>query len=125
MLLAKFCGDRQKPTEISSVIANLNYILNTKKGFGFWRESYGLGDYNAFRGRKKIVETLLDEIRASIGQFEPRVRLEDIREVPSESPFRLRFEMKGTFLDDARPVYIVVDALRSIVTIEGGAGAHG
>jgi type VI secretion system protein len=119
VLLAKFCGDRKKPTEISSVIANLNYILNTKKGFGFWREGYGLGDYNAYRARSKIVATLLDEIRQSIALFEPRVRLENIQEVPSESPFRLRFEMKGTFLDDARPVYIVVDALRSVVTIEG------
>ena len=121
MLLGKFQRDRKKTTELNSVIANLNFVLNTKKGFGFWREGYGIGDYNEYRARAKIVKTLLDEIRENIALYEPRVRLDDIAEVPSDSPFRLRFQMKGTFLNDARPVYIVVDALRSVVTIEGSA----
>jgi type VI secretion system protein len=124
VLLAKFARDRRKTSEINSVIANLNYCLNTKKGFGFWREGYGIGDYNEYKARNKIVKTLLEEIRENIALYEPRVRLDDISEVPSDSPFRLRFQMKGTFLDDARPVYIVVDALRSVVTIEGSA-SHG
>lgn len=119
MLLAKFYRDRRKYTDLGAVIANLNYALNTKKGFGFWRQGYGIGDYNEYKSRSKIVETLIKEIKENIGTFEPRVRLDDIKEVPSDSAFRLRFQMKGTFLDDARPVFIVVDALRSIVTIEG------
>ncbi len=119
MLLAKFYRDKNKPSELRSVIDNLNYMLNTKKGFGFWREGYGIGDYNEYRARNKIVQTLIAEIKENIGTFEPRVRLDDIKEVPSDSPFRLRFQMRGTFLDDDRPVYIVVDALRSLVTIEG------
>lgn len=123
MLLSKFYRDRKKTTQIHSVIANLNYVLNTKKGFGFWRQGFGIGDYNEYKARTKIVQTLLAEIRENIALFEPRVRLDDISEVPSDSPFRLRFQMKGTFLDDARPVYIVVDALRSVVTIE--EASHG
>ena len=124
MLLQKFYRDRKKTSELGSVIANLNYMLNTKKGFGFWREGYGIGDYNEYKARTKIVQALIREIRENIGTFEPRVRLDDIKEVPSDSPFRLRFQMKGTFLDDSRPVFIVVDALRNVVTIEGSA-SHG
>ncbi len=121
MLLAKFQRDRKKTSEINSVIANLNYVLNTKKGFGFWREGYGIGDYNEYKARNKIVKTLIEEIRENIAIYEPRVRLDDISEVASDSPFRLRFQMKGTFLDDSRPVFLIVDALRSVVTIEGSA----
>jgi type VI secretion system protein len=119
VLLAKFYRDRKKFSELTSVISNLNYMLNTKKGFGFWREGYGVGDYNEYKARNKIVQTLIAEIKENIETYEPRVRLDDIQEVPSDSPFRLRFQMRGTFLDDDRPVFIVVDALRNLVTIEG------
>jgi len=118
LLLRKFYRDRKKWSEIGSVIDNLNAVLNTKKGFGFWLEGFGIGDYNEYRARKKIVASLIDEIKNNIATFEPRVRIEDIHEVVSDTPFRIRFQMKGVFLDDARPVFVVVDALRNVVTIE-------
>ena len=119
MLLRKFYRDPRKWSELGSVIGNLNAVLNTKKGFGFWLENYGVGDYNEYKARKKIVTALIAEIKDNIATFEPRVRLDEIQEVPSDSPLRLRFQMKGVFLDDARPVYVVVDALRHVATIEG------
>ena len=73
MLLHKFYRDRKKPSEIGSVIANLNYVLNTKKGFGFWREGFGIGDYNEYKARAKIVQTGF-EVPQAIGFFQ------DVRE---------------------------------------------
>lgn len=120
MLLRKFFHDKRKVDEIHSVIANLNHLLNTRKGFGFWVEKYGLGDYTEYRARNKIVQTLMREIKENVEEFEPRVRIETIEEVDADSPFRLRFQVNGTFLDDERPIYIVVDSLRNNVVVEGG-----
>lgn len=120
MLLRKFFHDKRKADDIHSVIANLNHLLNTRKGFGFWVERYGLGDYNEYRSRAKIVQTLIKEIKENIQKFETRVRIDTIEEVGADSPFRLRFKVNGTFLEDQRPLFIVVDSLRNNVTIEGG-----
>jgi predicted component of type VI protein secretion system len=119
MLLKKFYRDKRKATELTSVIANLNHMLNTKKGFGSWLPKYGIGDYNEFRAREKIVATLIQEIQENVSTYEPRVKINNIAEVPSDSPFRLRFQMKAVFLEDTKPIFIIVDSLRSSVTIEG------
>jgi predicted component of type VI protein secretion system len=120
VLLRKFFHDKRKADEIQSVIANLNHLLNTRKGFGFWVEKFGLGDYSEYRARSKIVQTLVRELKENIELFEPRVSIESIEEIEAGSPFRLRFQMNGRFLDDERPLFIVVDSLRNNVTIEGG-----
>jgi predicted component of type VI protein secretion system len=108
--------DRQ--AELQAVIANLNHILNTKKGFGSFLADFGLGDYNAHRARQKIVEAIIKEFEDNIRLYEPRVKLEKIREVDSDQPFRIRFEVRCLFLDAAKPLYIIIDSLRNEVAVE-------
>ena len=112
-----------KPTDdvhakLAPIIDNLNYILNTKKGFGSFISDLGIGDYNAYRAREKIIETIIHEIKENIAKYEPRVRLEQIKEVESDTPFRLRFEMKCMFIDGQKPVFVVIDSLYNRVTVE-------
>src|SRR5271170_4014217 len=97
MLLRKFHRNKGNATELASIVANLNQLLNTKKGFGFFVPGYGIGDYNEFRSRTKIIETLKAEIQENIAKFEPRVKLEKIDAVGSASPFRLKFQITGSF----------------------------
>ena len=121
MLLDRFRRGKgnSKDDEIRSIVDNLNRILNTKKGFGHWLESYGIGDYNVHRGRTAIVQTLVEEIKENIELFEPRVRLHEVTEVEASSPFRLKFEGSGVFVGHEHPFYIVVDSIRHEVTVEG------
>jgi type VI secretion system protein len=119
MLLKKFYRDKRNATELHSVVANLNHILNTKKGFGSFLDKFGIGDYNEFRARDKIVATLLQEIQENVALYEPRVKIEKIAEIPSDSPFRLRFQLRAVFLDDTKPLYIILDSLKNAVTVEG------
>jgi type VI secretion system protein len=122
MLLKRFYRKEHQAeaTEIASILANLNQLLNTKKGFGSWIPKYGIGDYNEFRARRKIIETLRAEIEENIATFEPRVKLDKIDAVGSTSPFRLKFQISGSFAESARPIYIVVDSVRNNVHVERG-----
>lgn len=118
MLLERFRRGKHRTSEIEAMVANLNQVLNTKKGFGYWLPGFGIGDYNEYRGRSRIVQTLIDEIKENIQRFEPRVHVDAISEVDAESPFRLRFEVSGVFVNESKPFNIVVDSLRHDVTIE-------
>ncbi len=123
MLLDKFRRTPQgRDHDLEAIITNLNRVLNTKKGFGYWLEGFGIGDYNVHRGREQIVQTLVAEIKENIERFEPRVRLDAVEEVEAESPFRLKFQVSGVFVDRQKPFFIVVDSIRQDVSIEQGAG---
>ncbi len=119
MLLDRFRRGADEGDEIRSIVDNLNRILNTKKGFGHWHSDYGIGDYNQHRGRTAIVQTLVEEIKENIERFEPRVRLHEVNEVDSASPFRLKFQVSGVFVGHEKPFFIVVDSIRHEVTVEG------
>jgi predicted component of type VI protein secretion system len=118
VLLRRFAREPKKMTELRAVIDNLNRLLNTKKGFGSWLTTFGIGDYNMYRARDKIVTTLLSEIQENVRLFEPRARIDKIAEVPTESPFRIKFQMSGFLLETQRPIFVVVDSLKSTVTVE-------
>ena len=118
-MLRKFYTSKKKDRgEIHAIVANLNYILNTRKYFGSFLRTMGIGDYNVYRSRAMIVETIIDEIKENIALFETRVKLEDISEVESDSPFRLRFQVRCVFVEGSRPIYIVVDSRANRVTVE-------
>ena len=108
--------------DLQAIVDNLNRVLNTKKGFGYWLEGFGIGDYNIYRGRAQIVKTLVAEIKENIERFEPRVRIDSVEEVEAESPFRLKFQVSGIFVGRDRPFFIVVDSIRQDVSIERGPG---
>lgn len=118
-LLDHFYTGKRKRPHIQSIVDNLNHMLNTRKGFGSWLTDYGIGDYNAFKARKKSMETLIEEIKESIRKYEPRVQVDDIKEVESSNAFRVRLEVHCTFLDYEKPVYILIDSVYNRVTVEG------
>ena len=109
---------RREDAELYAVIENLNHILNTFKGFGSFVKELGIGDYNVYKSKKKIIETIIAEIKQNVALYEPRVRLEQIEQVDSDSPFRLRFQVKCVFNEGARPIYIVLDSFQKRVFVE-------
>ncbi len=120
MLLQRFQKRRRGgDTEVAAIIENLNRVLNTKKGFGSWVREFGIGDYNEYRARDKIVQTIIKEIQENIALFEPRVRLEDISEVKSDSALRLRFQVRCVFLNNTKPLTIILDSVYNKVIVEG------
>ena len=116
--MTKFYSRNPQGDKIQEIIRNLSCVLNTKKGFGSYLKEMGIGDYNAYRSRTKIVETILREIKENINLYEPRVKLIDIREVGTENSFRLRFELKCEMIDHSQPIFLVFDSLRNSIMVE-------
>lgn len=117
-ILDRFSEGGAKISNLESILENLNCILNTKKGFGSLIEEFGVGDYNAFKGRREIVTTLVAEIEENIARYEPRVCIESIKEVDSELSNRLRFEMKCRILNTPKPLFINFDTAYAKVEVE-------
>ena len=105
-------------SEIDDIKKNLSNILNTKKGFGSFLKNFGIGDYNAFRSHDKVVETIIDEIKENIEKYESRVQLIGIEEVHTESPFRIRFELKCMITRLSKPIFLIFDSIIDEMVIE-------
>ena len=104
---------------LRSIVDHLNNMLNTHKEFGSWLPDYGIGDFNAHRSRERAIERLIEEIKESVEQHEPRVKVEKIREVDSANAFRVKLEVHCAFLDFEKPVFILIDSVYNRVYVEG------
>jgi type VI secretion system protein len=118
VFLRKFRRRLGRTGTIEAVVENLNNILNTKKGYGSFVREMGIGDWNEYRSRDKIIGTIIEEIKENVRLFEPRVSLNEIEEVDSGSPFRIRFEVQCVFNEGARPIFIVLDSQQDRVSVE-------
>src|SRR3954470_21297503 len=66
---------RQGPAgDLEQVRRNLEAVLNTKEGYGYFVEGYGLGRYTAKFGTKELMKTLVGEMLHAIGAHESRLR---------------------------------------------------
>jgi len=83
MFLYKHFVPGSDTTELADIIRNLNHILTTKRGYGYFLESFGLTDA-AFRTTEEMVLVLSRELRENIRLYEPRVELIDIDEEYSD-----------------------------------------
>ncbi len=117
-LLDRFSDRDTKLSKLESILENLNCVLNSKKGFGTMLQGFGIGDYNEYKGRDAIVRTLVKEIEHNINEYEPRVRVVEIREVESEMASRLRFEMRCEILNEDKPLFVNFDTANAKIEIE-------
>ena len=93
------------------VIEHLNHVLNTRRGFGWFRPDFGMNDPDAHATRTKIAEAVMRDVRENIERHEPRVRIREIVTEPVENPLRLAFTVRCTVLDDARALHLEFDTV--------------
>lgn len=79
MFLYKHFVGGQDLSETGDIIRNLGFVLTTKRGFGYFQESFGLTE-TGFRTMEEMVTTMTREIEENIRLYEPRVELVDIDE---------------------------------------------
>ena len=107
MFLYKHFVPGADTTELADVIRNLNHILTTKRGYGYFLESFGLTDA-AFRTTEESVVVLTRELRENIRLYEPRVELVDIDEEYSDGE-RPRLIVSMRVRDRKEKLKLVVD----------------
>lgn len=97
-LLAKLAGTpynnrHESNCDINVIIANLNNILGTKRGYGFFLEKFGLSDYKHISSHEYVVDLLSSEIKENIELFEPRVKVKKIINNTDTSLTLLSFQL--------------------------------
>lgn len=90
-------GDSQ--AVIKSIIDNLNYVLNTKKGYGSFISDFGIRDMNEYSSRDQLAVAIMEEVRSNIDKFEPRLQIVDITIENTRDPFRIAFKIECRLKD--------------------------
>ena len=83
-------------TELSQVRQNLEAVLNTKEGFGYFVQGFGVGRYTAKFGSRELMNTLTDELLHSMRHFEPRLQETELELRGRDSGLWLHFVLTGT-----------------------------
>ncbi|HLK99774.1 MAG TPA: type VI secretion system baseplate subunit TssE [Myxococcaceae bacterium] len=80
----------------SSIVEHLRVLLNTRRGDSATVPGFGVVDFtDLVHSFPASIQTLQAAIRATILEFEPRLRNVSVRHVPDEDPLMLRFEISA------------------------------
>jgi type VI secretion system protein len=96
--LDKFTTAWQRPdtgSELAQVRQNLEAVLNTKAGYGYFVQGYGVGNYMEKFGTRQLMSTLTDELLHSMRQFEPRLQEPELKLRGRDSGLWLHFVLSG------------------------------
>lgn len=112
-LLRKLAGDESErdDDEIASIIENINNILNTKRGYGFFLQDFGLSDYHHLSSCNDITAIIINEVTENIARFEPRIKLINIEAINENTFFRQSFCIDCVVRDNARPLKLFLDPI--------------
>ena len=110
---------------LSSVIRNLNHVLNTRRGFGAFLPDYGIRDLNEYTSREQIARAVMAEVKRNIAAFEPAVEGVEIVMEESGSPFTLSFRLDCRVREEARSLTVVFDTVARSVRVDSGQGRKG
>lgn len=96
-LLLKLAGKKDKAKaddhEINSIIANLNNMFGSKRGYSFFLQDFGLSDYTYLGSSDYVGKALMAEITENIQLFEPRIVLDEIVQLKNDKLFHLAFSL--------------------------------
>lgn len=94
-LLSRIAGRSGPPgDEVAAIVAHLQVLLNTRRGDSVTVPEFGVLDFSdlvhEFPG---AISQLSRSIRATIMEYEPRLKNVSVRHIPDEHALTLRFEI--------------------------------
>jgi type VI secretion system protein len=117
--LDRLTGEGPPPhDELARVIRNLEAVLNTQEGYGFFKRDFGLGQYMEMRGSRALVETLTAEIQQEIEKNEPRLRDVEVELRARDGALWLHFELTATLGDKPLELRVLFDTVSGRVRVE-------
>lgn len=120
-LYKKFVGGSET-SELEDVMRNLTYVLKTKRGCGYFIESFGLSDVG-YRTPAEMVTSLTAELEENIRLFEPRVELVDVDEEHDDSGHRVRLLVNLRMRGQSEKLQLVMDLKKNTFDIRPIGGA--
>jgi type VI secretion system protein len=94
----KFTPAWQRPQAhgvLEHVRQNLEEVLNTKAGYGYFDQGFGLGRYAEQAGTQQLMKTLTGEILEAITKHEPRLQEPELELRGRDSGLWLHFMLTG------------------------------
>ena len=112
MFLYKHFVGGSETSELEDIVRNLNFVLKTKRGCGYFLGSFGLSDAG-YRTPEEMVTTLSAELTENIRLYEPRVELVDIDEEHDDDGHRVRLVVNLRMRSEKDKLRIVLDLKRN------------
>lgn len=100
-LLSRIAGKDTRPIDpVESICGHLRVLLNTRRGDSATGADYGILDFtDVVHEFPSGIQQLGKSIRATVLQYEPRLKNVVVRHVPGENLLTLRFEISGQLAD--------------------------
>jgi type VI secretion system lysozyme-like protein len=99
--------------ELTSIIENLNNVLNTKLGYGSFLKDFGISDLNQYTSRDDIAQAVMAEVRKNLELYEPRLQLNNVTLEDDDNPLKLSFKIECTILNNSRSLKMMFDSVFS------------
>ena len=103
---------------LGPVLRNLEAVLNTREGYGFFQRGFGLGDSTGDRGGKELVPFLTEELQRQVTRYEPRLRDVEVTLKGQDGALWLHFELTGQLGGEALRLRLLFDTVSSRVRLE-------
>lgn len=100
-------GDAEEG-ELEDIVRNLNFVLKTKRGTGYFLPTFGLSDVG-FRTPGEMITILTQEITENVRLYEPRVELVDVDEEHDDEGHRVHLIVNMKLRNASDLLQIVVD----------------
>jgi type VI secretion system lysozyme-like protein len=92
--------------DLQSIVENLNYVLNTKKGYGSFLNDFGIRDMNEYSSRDHLSVAIMEEVKYTIEHYEPRLQLIKISIEENNDPFRISFKIECRVRDTQQDLFM-------------------
>lgn len=105
-------------SELVRVRQNLEAVLNTKEGYGYFVEGFGLGRYTERFGTRELMATLTDEMLQVVRRQEPRLVEPELELRGRDSGLWLHFVLTGTLHGAACTLRLLFHTVSGQVRVE-------
>ncbi len=118
--LDKFSSQRAHGTRdsLAQVLRNVQALLNTKEGYGYFVPGFGLGGYTETSGKGSPAEALAKELQQEIRQHEPRLRDAEVKLRGRDSALWLHFGLRARLDDKPCRLRLMFDTTTGQVRVE-------
>jgi phage baseplate assembly protein W len=115
-LYKHFVGGQEGVTELDDIVRNLNFVLKTKRGCGYFLETFGLSDVG-YRTPEEMIVALTAELEENIRLYEPRVVVGQIDEEYDDAGQRAKLVVALRVRDASERLAIVVDLKKNQIDV--------
>lgn len=110
-----------KEIELQRIVANLNRVLNTKRGYGSFLSDFGVSDLNECTSRDVLVVRIMEEVKRNVELYEPRLLLVNIAVKDNNDAFRISFDINCILRDTKKALVMEFNSVYNNINIKNPA----